>query len=225
MLADPSCRIADGEVLVNGNRLELPMAPDRLPSDTHAQARAITTDEARSAVPAVASDGSTQPLYQTNSAEGNRGHSSGSTTRGRPTSGRDRRQPVNQNQGQNPGEGRPLPPYPRSYTSSSLNRREGPPNGGPVRSGGGPGMLVASPTGGVQMTLDGHGSWSDLARQDATLPADASGANNETGGNGRASEGSGGVFGFLRGRRGRAGSPKPKERGVLGKEGARQVIG
>lgn len=82
--------------------------------------------------------------------------------------------------------------------------------------------MVGSPTGGVQVTLDGAGSWSDLARQDATLPADAAGANNDDGGG---SGGSGGVFGFLSRKKGRGNSPKPKERGVLGKEGARQVIG
>lgn len=81
--------------------------------------------------------------------------------------------------------------------------------------------MVESPTGGVQVTLDGGGSWSDLARQDATLPTDASGANNEAG----KEAGSGGVFGFLRKGKGRGNSPKPKERGVLGKEGARVVIG
>lgn len=82
--------------------------------------------------------------------------------------------------------------------------------------------MVGSPTGGVQVTLDGAGSWSDLARQDATLPADAAGANNDDGNGGA---GSGGVFGFLSRKKGRGNSPKPKERGVLGKEGARQVIG
>lgn len=91
-------------------------------------------------------------------------------------------------------------------------------------------MIVESPTGGVQVTLDGGSSWSDLARQDATLPADASGANNEllggaAGGNGAKETSAGGVFGFLRGKKGRGNSPKPKERGVLGKEGARVVIG
>ena len=75
------------------------------------------------------------------------------------------------------------------------------------------------------MTLDGGSSWSDLARQDATLPADASGANNELGPGGGKAEGGGGVFGFLRGKKGRGNSPKPKERGVLGKEGARVVLG
>lgn len=71
----------------------------------------------------------------------------------------------------------------------------------------------------MQVTLDGGGSWSDLARQDATLPADANAS-----GDGK-SEGSGGVFGFLSRKKGRGHSPKPKERGVLGKEGARVVIG
>jgi len=83
-------------------------------------------------------------------------------------------------------------------------------------------MMVGSPTGGVQVTLDGGGSWSDLARQDATLPADAAGTNNDPTGK---AEGSGGVFGFLSRKKARGHSPKPKERGVLGKEGARQIIG
>lgn len=70
----------------------------------------------------------------------------------------------------------------------------------------------------MQVTLDGSGSWSELARQDATLPADADMAVKLK------SEGSGGMFGFLRSKRGRNSSPKPRERGVLGKEGARVVI-
>jgi len=81
------------------------------------------------------------------------------------------------------------------------------------------GQRMTSPTGGVQVTLDGSGSWSELARQDATLPTDANNI-----GDGK-SEGSGGMFGFLKSKKGRTNSPKPKERGVLGKEGARVVIG
>lgn len=77
---------------------------------------------------------------------------------------------------------------------------------------------VTSPTGGVQLTLDGGGSWSELARQDATLPKDAN-----TSGETKA-ESSGGMFGFLKSKKGRNNSPRPKERGVLGKEGARVVI-
>ncbi|KUI69510.1 Serine/threonine-protein kinase 32B [Cytospora mali] len=103
-----------------------------------------------------------------------------------------------------------MQPYPNSYTNSK------PGKGGPK------GIFVESPTGGVQVTLEGGGSWSDLARQDATLPADAAGAVQE---GGKIEASSGGVFGFLSRKKGRGGSPKPKERGVLGKEGARVVIG
>ena len=71
----------------------------------------------------------------------------------------------------------------------------------------------------MQVTLEGHGSWSDLARQDATLPTDASTTD------GGKEPGAGGVFGFLSRKKGRGHSPKPRERGVIGKEGARVVIG
>lgn len=81
------------------------------------------------------------------------------------------------------------------------------------------GRRITSPGGGVQVTLDGKGSWSELARQDATLPTDANYLD------GSKQESSSSMFGFLRGKKGRAHSPKPKERGVLGKEGARVVIG
>jgi serine/threonine kinase 32 len=57
------------------------------------------------------------------------------------------------------------------------------------------------------------GSWSELAKQDATLPADAALAARPNG-----------MLGFLSRRRGRGHSPKPQERGILGKEGARVVI-
>ena len=76
-----------------------------------------------------------------------------------------------------------------------------------------------SPGGGLQVTLDGGGSWSELARQDATLPSDANTVADAS------KEGSGGVLGFLKNKKGRTNSPRPKERGVLGKEGARVVIG
>ena len=75
----------------------------------------------------------------------------------------------------------------------------------------------ASKGGGVQMVLDEHGSWSSLADQTATLPADATlRESKETG--------SGSVLGFLRGKKGRDKSPKPREAGVLGKAGFRQII-
>ncbi|KAG5925550.1 hypothetical protein E4U42_004175 [Claviceps africana] len=105
---------------------------------------------------------------------------------------------------------RPLRPAPAPplYQSEYLNR--------PVA---GRSNRVASPAGGLQVTLDGGGSWSELARQDATLPRDANAPADSS-----KPEGSGGMFGFLKGKRGRNNSPKPKERGVLGKEGARVVI-
>jgi len=70
--------------------------------------------------------------------------------------------------------------------------------------------------------LDENGSWSELAKQDATLPADAKleGVNGAVGK-------SGGMLGFLGRRKGRGSSPRPHkvfERGILGKEGARVVI-
>lgn len=98
----------------------------------------------------------------------------------------------------------PPPPAPTDYINAVPQR---------------PNRRITSPSGGVSVTLEGAGSWSDLARQDATLPTDAN-----TPGDGKP-EGSGGMFGFLKSKRGRNNSPKPKERGVLGKEGARVVIG
>lgn len=74
----------------------------------------------------------------------------------------------------------------------------------------------ASKSGGVQMVLDEHGSWTSLADQTATLSAEAT-ANRET-------RESGSVLGFLRGKKTREKSPKPKEAGVLGKAGVRQII-
>ncbi|KAH7124466.1 kinase-like domain-containing protein [Dactylonectria macrodidyma] len=78
---------------------------------------------------------------------------------------------------------------------------------------------IISPTGGVQVTLDRDGSWLELARQDAALPTDA---NNASEGK---NEGSGGMFRFLNSKKGQSDSLKPKNRGVLGKKGARAVIG
>ncbi len=89
-----------------------------------------------------------------------------------------------------------------------------PPNYKGVQQSG----LVQSPSGGMSFTLEGTGSWSDLARRDNTLPTDANALGDEKAG------GPSGVFGLF-GRKRRGYSPKPKERGVLGKEGARQIIG
>lgn len=68
----------------------------------------------------------------------------------------------------------------------------------------------------MQVVLGETGSWSELAKQDATLPADAKVE--------MANAKSGGMLGFLSRKKGRGHSPKPQERGILGKEGARVVI-
>ncbi|PSR79212.1 kinase-like domain-containing protein [Coniella lustricola] len=161
------------------------------------QGQAITTDDARPLSQATTVSNSYQghpgqALTPSRSTETNPGHSK------------------SHSRGKGPGRPAPLAPYPNSYTGSKHGK------GGPK------GIFVESPTGGVQVTLDGGGSWSDLARQDATLPADAAGTGQE--GN-KIEAGSGGVFGFLSRKKGRGNSPKPRERGVLGKEGARVVIG
>ncbi|KAK9440843.1 Protein kinase-like domain protein [Metarhizium brunneum] len=102
---------------------------------------------------------------------------------------------------------RPAPPPPLFHQSEYVSRALPPTS-----------KRVASSTGGVSVTLDGGGSWSELARQDATLPTDAN-----TPADSKA-ESSSGMFGFLKSKKGRNNSPKPKERGVLGKEGARVII-
>ncbi len=148
-----------------------------------------------------------------------RGGSSPSQKQQEDTSGKSRPSSSHQWR-QPPNRPPPLPPYPNSYTNSVGSTAAGGPRIG--RTGAPNGIIVESPTGGVQVTLDSAGSWSDLARQDATLPTDAAGVAMSAG---KADAGSGGVFGFLSRKKGRANSPKPKERGVLGKEGARVVIG
>ena len=61
-----------------------------------------------------------------------------------------------------------------------------------------------------------YGSWSNLADRTTTLPVDAAA--------GREGKESGSVLGFLRGKKTRDRTPKPKEAGVLGKAGARHII-
>lgn len=81
------------------------------------------------------------------------------------------------------------------------------------RSNGHP-SRTASASGGVQMVLGETGSWSELAKQDSTLPADAKDLTSKPNG----------MLGFLSRKKGRGHSPKPQERGILGKEGARVVV-
>lgn len=71
-----------------------------------------------------------------------------------------------------------------------------------------------SMSGGVQVVLNETGSWSDMANQSQGL------VNEER-------PKPAGMLGFLNRKKGRDRSPKAKERerGVLGKEGARVVVG
>jgi serine/threonine kinase 32 len=66
--------------------------------------------------------------------------------------------------------------------------------------------------GGVQVVLNETGSWSEMANQSSALVQNAP------------PEKPSGMLGFLSRKKGRDRSPKAKERGVLGKEGARVII-
>ncbi|KAJ6008481.1 Serine/threonine-protein kinase 32B [Penicillium herquei] len=99
---------------------------------------------------------------------------------------------------QHPSFHRPLPPTPR-------------PRGATRKMSKG---------GGVQMVLEEAGSWTELANHSHTLPAE--GLEGDTG-KGKGSNS--GMLSFLSRKKGRDRSPKPTEPGVLGKEGARQIIG
>ncbi|KAL8847990.1 MAG: hypothetical protein Q9221_006952 [Calogaya cf. arnoldii] len=108
------------------------------------------------------------------------------------------------------------PPLP-SNTPPPLNAVRHPgPTSNPARGG----SRSVSKGGGMQVTLDGTGSWSQLAKdQSATIPAEAI-----NGVDGKGGKQAHGMLGFLSRHKGREKSPKPQEPGVLGKEGARVVI-
>jgi serine/threonine kinase 32 len=74
-----------------------------------------------------------------------------------------------------------------------------------------------SKSGGVQMVLNEAGSWSDLAHS-STLPAEGLEGADDKG------KQANGMMSFFSRKKGRDRSPKPTEPGVLGKEGARQII-
>ncbi|KAI9864238.1 MAG: hypothetical protein M1824_005633 [Vezdaea acicularis] len=73
-----------------------------------------------------------------------------------------------------------------------------------------------SPGGGLSVVLDETGSWSKLGDRSATIPSDVKDSK-------EAAKPSG-MLGFLSRKKGRGHSPKPRERGVLGREGARHVV-
>jgi serine/threonine kinase 32 len=96
----------------------------------------------------------------------------------------------------------PLVPYPAQYTNSGRPRQVSQTT------------RTAGPGGGMSVILGETESWTDLAKQDTTLPADAKDINAKPNG----------MLGFLSRKKGRGHSPKPMERGILGKEGARVVV-
>jgi len=67
--------------------------------------------------------------------------------------------------------------------------------------------------GGVQVVLNETGSWSEMANQSSALVQTPQGTDKPSG-----------MLGFLSRKKGRDRSPKARERGVLGKEGARVII-
>ena len=84
------------------------------------------------------------------------------------------------------------------------------------------GTRTASKGGGVQVVLDEQGSWADIGNKDPD-----SERNSRSGGSSSLVHGGkpNGMLGFLSRKKGRQRSPKPMEAGVLGKEGARVVVG
>ncbi|KAJ5129454.1 uncharacterized protein N7515_005493 [Penicillium bovifimosum] len=74
-----------------------------------------------------------------------------------------------------------------------------------------------SKSGGVQMVLNEHGSWSELANTSGSA-ADGMDSGDDKG------KQANGMLSFFSRKKGRDRSPKPTEPGVLGKEGARQII-
>ena len=75
--------------------------------------------------------------------------------------------------------------------------------------------------------LDETGSWRDLNKNSTMGEHEDGGgrSSGEGGGRAKGKGGGGGMLGFLSRKKGRERSPKPMEQGVLGKEGARLVVG
>lgn len=108
------------------------------------------------------------------------------------------------------------PPLPSNSPPPHGTGRTKPPTSHPTKGG----TRSVSKGGGMQVTLDETGSWSQLANdKSSTIPAEGVHGLDSKGGK-QAS----GMLGFLSRHKGREKSPKPQEPGVLGKEGARVVI-
>ncbi|KAK6512273.1 hypothetical protein TWF481_001163 [Arthrobotrys musiformis] len=97
----------------------------------------------------------------------------------------------------------------RSHTTPNSVPPVPPLPGHPVPTNG----RTQSSTGGVQVVLNQTGSWSNINNQEAVQSSMSKDKKPS------------GMLGFLSKRKGRGASPKPQERGVLGREGARQIIG
>ena len=118
--------------------------------------------------------------------------------------------------------------------ATSTQARADPPRSNPTVVGGT--RHLSSKTGGMQVILDGSGSWTHVAHKSATLPSEGlTGPHVAKAQQGGSVDGNtqlkphghhqhNGVLGFLSRKKGREKSPKPQENGVLGKEGARVVI-
>ncbi|PGH13099.1 AGC/YANK protein kinase [Polytolypa hystricis UAMH7299] len=106
------------------------------------------------------------------------------------------------------------PTRPHAPTSQPNSQPYNPPRGQQHRPRGATRKM--SKGGGVQMVLEETGSWSNLADHSVTVPEGES-----TVGKGKNNSG---MLSFLSRKKGRDRSPKPTEPGVLGKEGARQII-
>ncbi|KAI9925225.1 hypothetical protein MW887_006145 [Aspergillus wentii] len=113
--------------------------------------------------------------------------------------------PPQERQAPSPAPPPPAPSFHRPFPPPAAGAR-----GGATRK--------TSKGGGVQMVLDETGSWSELASHSSTLPAEGY---DQAGDKGKSNSG---MLAFLSRKKGRDRSPKPQEPGVLGKEGARQII-
>ena len=114
------------------------------------------------------------------------------------------------------------PPLPQIYPGGAPDPRA-PPTSNPIsRTPTKGGTRSVSKGGGTQVTLDETGSWSDLANRNGVSN---SGPGSDDGRGGPGGKKASGMLGFLSRKRGRDRSPKPQEAGVLGKEGARVVVG
>lgn len=118
-----------------------------------------------------------------------------------------------------------IPPLPRTASSPPPPSDRPYPSPASRPGGGGGGSRTISKGGGAQVTLDETGSWSDLNSANGGGGGDRDGRGGLSGGPGSGKSKPNGMLGFLSRKKGRERSPKPMEAGVLGKEGARVVVG